>query len=227
MGILFNRKTSSGFTIAKKQLGSRDPLLHNKTERKQFAKSMEKYFRTGKKVGARNELIDMLKKDRTGNYKKDEAHREIQTLIGEGAIVKKNAMKMAEEWGLSGSVNKKYRKFMDASAYRALQRKQELKDSLKKEHAENYNIQNKKPEIIQNDPSKGFPVKKNLNKLTTPPSSNKSQPTLRIVNSINIPLQKTEKTETKKPSNIWEILNRQKHPDAFPDDAGENQKEAT
>jgi|GEM_PF-3975565 len=209
MGLFFKRNLGGKNISFKKRVA--DSAISNSYIRETIKKSRSK-FALGKSGAAKRTERDIIKAQ-AGGLDLKETHEIIQKRIAAGDITKEKAKKLAIEWGLT---EERFHKFKDISECKNIQKRQEWMEKAQKKS----NTQKNGPANAQNSPPKGFSARTNLNKSAVFPANIDSQPALKIASQRKLANLETQNNEEPvKPKNIWEIINKQKHRDAFPEDS--------
>ena len=201
MGLLFKRKLSGKGTNFNKRIA--DSAISNKYI-KEVARQSSSKFALGKS-GAKERFQKELIQAQHGGLELKEVHEIVQKGIASGDISKEKARALATDLGLT---EERFRKFKDMSEYRDMQKKQERKKRIKKEEYQLITSKRKQESIPQNMPKRTISQKSHI---VFTPSMNKFSSNAQI-----------SPQNERKSKNIWEILNKKRHPEGFSD----NQKEA-
>jgi hypothetical protein len=206
--LIFNRKSSSGSMIFRKKVADID--ISNKYIKKTLGKAVASYARAGEKTGLKKYFVESTISDQKGGYRREELHDRLQEAIGKGLISKKKAIEFSLEAGLTGNMNKRFRKFKDQSEYKPFQEKQEKINSAAEKNASNSNVREKNPTLFQENRSGAFSSGKISSESATSPSNSKFQTKLKGIDSEGASSQKASK-------NIWEALDKRRYHDISPE----------
>lgn len=187
--------------------------LSGKTRWKGIEKTTRKFFRSGKQEPSAKILAKEFQKAGINKFKRDKGQEIVQNMIAEGRITEDKAKELMNNLGYTGSENKRFKEFKDISEYKAVQKKQDRMQAAKKEFCASKNKKSKSA------PDKKAETPERKMKTGTPAMS----PNLNIASSRNATFGTAQPSEEKKASSVWEILNKQKHPDILP---GDDQKAA-
>lgn len=125
MGLIFNKKLSSGGMAFKKRIADKD------ISKKDIIKISEEMGFT--RHGAEHHFKKFLMKAQSGGLDRKEFHEGMQDMIAEGYVTKKQAMRMTKEAGIE---RKDLRYYKDISEYEATQKNKNPADAKKSVIAE-------------------------------------------------------------------------------------------
>jgi hypothetical protein len=202
MGLIFKRQLSGSKIGFNKRVA--DSQISNKYIR-EVAKEVGSKFVAGKS-GARKRFQKQLIEAQQGGLDRKEVHEIIQSSISAGDLTAKKAKKMSIELGLT---EKRFRTFGKQSRNggetggKAGQQAGERgtgKNKLPTGRLET--LKNKKKDAVKEMPESPKTQKINSNAQVRP----------NVINPINDIQDESKTRDQRRPSSVWEILNKQQHP---------------
>ncbi len=164
------------------------------------------FFKSGKQDSAKI-LAKEFQKARINRERRGLGQEIVQKMINEGRITENKARSLMSELGYTGSANERFRNFKSTSEYKSAQKKLERVQKIEKEAAK---TENKQQQTIKNKVNKD-----NLEKNDISPNVSNFLPSAAKMPQNTVATPKKTLTEQKRPTNLWEILNKKQHSDIF------------